>query len=534
MQVRTAVLVAVVLATTIGCGAPAAEPARPSGDPGRVVARRLGRSAYDRTVHDLLGTEQRFAHEFPADDPSAGFDDLAAVLATSPLQVELYERAAMRLADEVATSGSIPHARVVSCDPDDEGERACFDRIAAELVPRAWRRPVTGDELAPMLALLDVAHAQGGDFDDAVGLLVRASLVSPSFIFRLERDPGSKPSALQPWEQATRISYLLWSSMPDDALFAAADAGELATDEGIAAEVERMLDHPSATALVDDFAGQWLPIRALGNVFKDSHLYPQWDAELRDAMAQELRLDLARAIAEDQDVRELLTSTTSFVDHRLAGHYGLAVKPAIEDGFVEVDLAPVDRVGLLARAGVLSVLSHPFTTSPTRRGAWVLDALLCRPIPSPPPDTDTAPIHGGGTSKRELLAAHAADPACAGCHAQMDPIGLALEHYDAIGRWRPDDRGVAIETAGVLPDGRGFADAAELAQTIADDEDFPRCVARKALTYATGRTLGVRDEPYLDAIVDDWIAAGAGLRTLFVLVAQSEPMRFRAPLEDPR
>jgi hypothetical protein len=248
-------------------------------------------------------------------------------------------------------------------------------------------------------------------------------------------------------------------------------------------------------------------------------------------MAQELRLDLAQAIAEDRDVRELLTGTTSFVDHRLAAHYGLAVKPAIEDGFVEVDLAPVDRVGLLARAGVLSVLSHPFTTSPTRRGAWVLDALLCRPIPSPPPDVDTAPIHGGGLSKRELLATHAADPACSGCHAQMDPIGLALEHYDPIGRWRLDDGGVEIDTAGALPDGRSFAGLAELAQTIADDESFPRCVARKALTYGTGRTLGVSDEPYLDALVDEWLAAGGGLRTLFVLVAQSEPMRFRAPLE---
>lgn len=529
---RTAVVVAAALATVIGCGAPAAEPPRPSGDPGRVVARRLGRSAYDRTVHDLLGTEQRFAHEFPADDPSAGFDDLAAVLATSPLQVELYERAATRIADEVATPGTEPHARVFVCDPEESSERACFERIAADFVPRAWRRPVGAEEVAPMMGLLDVARANGGDFDDAVGLLVRTSLVSPSFLFRLERDPGNESAALQPWEQATRISYLLWSSMPDDSLFAAADAGELATDEGIAVEVERMLDDPRASALVDDFAGQWLPIRALGNVFKDSHLYPQWDAELRDAMAQELRLVLASAIAEDIDVRELLTGTTSFVDHRLAAHYGLAVRPAIEDGFVEIDLAPVDRVGLLSRAGVLSVLSHPFTTSPTRRGAWVLDALLCRPIPSPPPDVDTAPIHGGGSTKRELLAAHAADPACAGCHAQMDPIGLALEHYDAVGRWRLDDGGVEIDTAGVLPDGRPFADLGELAQTIADDEAFPRCVARKALTYATGRTLGVRDEPHLDAIVDAWLAEGAGLRTLFVLVAQSEPMRFRAPLAE--
>jgi hypothetical protein len=519
----------VVVATALGCGAPAAEPVA-TGDPGRVVARRLGRTAYDNTVHDLLGSEQRFAREFPADDPSGGFDDLAGVLTTSSLQVELYERAAARLGDEVATPGTAAHDRVVVCDPDDDGERACLQTIAAALVPRAWRRPVTDDELAPLVDLLEVAHANGGDFDDAVGLLVRATLTSPSFLFRLERDPGARAYALAPWEQATRLSYLLWSSMPDDALFAAAEAGDLATDEGIAAEVDRMIDDPRARALVDDFAGQWLPIRALGNVFKDTHLYPQWDAQLRDAMAEELRLDIAIAIAEDRDVRELLRSTTSFVDARLAAHYGLAVKPAPEDGFVEVDLAPIGRAGLLGRAGMLSVLSHPFTTSPTRRGAWVLDALLCRPIPSPPANVDAAPIHGAGSSKRELLASHAADPACAGCHALMDPIGLALEHYDAIGRWRLDDDGAAIDTAGVLPDGREFADLEELAQVIADDDAFPRCVARKALTYATGRALGPADEPYLDDLVDEWISAGAGLRTLFALVAKSEPLRFRAPL----
>ena len=526
----TASRILLALATVIGCGAPAAEPA-PTGDPGRVVARRLGRSAYDNTVHDLLGSEQRFARGFPADDPSAGFDDLAGVLTTSPLQAELYERAATRLGDEVATAGTVAHERIVVCDPDgNDAERECLHTIAAELVPRAWRRPVADDELAPLVDLIDVAHAEGGDFHDAVGLLVRATLTSPSFLFRIERDPGSDAALLTPWEQATRLSYLLWSSMPDDALFAAADAGDLATDEGIAAEVDRMLDDPRAVALVDDFAGQWLPIRALGNVFKDNHLYPQWDVQLRAAMAEELRRDIAAMIAEDLDVRELLTGTTSFVDTRLAAHYGLAVKPAPEDGFVEIDLAPLGRVGLLGRAGVLSVLSHPFTTSPTRRGAWVLDALLCRPIPSPPANVDAAPIHGAGSSKRELLASHAADPACAGCHALMDPIGLALEHYDAIGRWRLDDGGAEIDTAGVLADGREFAGAEELAQMLADDDAFPRCVARKAMTYATGRVLGPADEPYLDDIVDEWLNAGAGLRTLFALIAKSEPMRFRAAL----
>jgi hypothetical protein len=530
--VRADLRCAIVLAIAAGCGAPAAEPVPVLGDPGRVVARRLGRTAYDRTVRDLLGTERRFAHEFPADDPSAGFDDLAGVLATSPLQVELYERAAARLGAEAATPGTAAHARVVVCDPSVDGERECFGEVARTLAPRAWRRPVDDDELAALDGLLDAAHGQGGDFHDAVDLLVRATTMSPSFLFRIERDPGARAAALTPWEQATRLSYFLWGSMPDDELFAAADAGALATDEEIEAEALRMLADPRADALVDDFAGQWLPIRALGNVFKDTHLFPQWDAELRASMEQELRHDLAAAIAEDLDVRELLTGTTTFVDARLAAHYGLAVGPAPDEGFVEVDLAPLGRVGLLSRGGVLAVLAHPFTTSPTRRGAWVLDALLCRPIPSPPADVDAAPIHGAGTSKRDLLAAHAADPACASCHAQMDPIGLALEHYDAIGRWRFEDGGVEIDTAGELSGGRAFADLGELAQLLADDEAFPRCVARKALTYGTGRVLGAADEVHLDAVVDEWLAAGAGLRTLFVLVARSEPMRFRAPLPE--
>ncbi len=498
-------------------------------DPGHVALRRLSRAGYDNTVRDLLGTAQQPGRTFPVEAPTAGFDDLAGANGVSELEMALYERTAWSLAQEVVAHDATNDApaRVMVCDPAQIGEPACMRTIARTFVPRAWRRPVDDEELAPLIGLLEGTQAAGGRFDDAVEAMVATTLMAPDFIFRAER-AGPGTTRLAAHELATRLSYFAWSSMPDAQLTTAAAAGALDDAAGIEVELDRMLDDPRARALADDFAGQWLGIRALDDVFKDQHTFPTWDPALRDALAEQMRRDFMALVDDDAPLEALLLSTHTSVDARIAAHYGVADGPSEADGVVIQDLARVGRMGWLTQAGWLAAQSHPFTTSPTRRGRWVLEALWCMQLPDPPPDVDAAPVHGDGT-KRELLAAQRHDPSCASCHAWTDPIGLALEPWDATGRWRLTDGGATIETAGVLPDGRSFADVYGLAQMLVDDPAFERCVVRQTMTWATGRPMTNDDSPWIEEIVDELDARGGGLRTLLLLVASSEPMRWQGP-----
>ena len=479
---------------------------------GPVVLHRLNRSEYDNTVRDLLATQQRPALDFPADDPALGFDNIADALRLSPLQLELYDRAAGLLVAEALTSAS-GRARLLPCE---QSSRSCAQEVLTAFVPRAWRRPLAAEELADLLALYDLGAAEG--HEAGLTLALQATLISPRFLFRAERDgTGTDTYAL-----ASRLSYFLWSSMPDDELFAAAAAGTLTDPEELARQARRMLDDPRAAALTDNFAAQWLPIRALDDVFKDAHKFPEFDEPLRAAMREEMTRFFAGFVADDRDLRELLTASDSAVNAQLAVLYEL--EGEFGDALEPVDLDPLPRRGILTQAGTMAALAHPFTTSPTRRGAWVLAQLLCQPPPPPPPGVDT-PLLAEGDSKRERLAAHAADPACAGCHVAMDPIGLGFEHYDAIGRWRGSELGELIDASGSLPSGEAFLDAIELTAMLAEDPAFPRCVLEKAMTYALGREVGPEDAPALDELAATLAERGHGTAELFVLVATSDLFR---------
>ena len=404
---------------------------------------------------------------------------------------------------------------LVTCDPAVIGDEACLEQIIREFVTRAWRRPLSEAEVGALLGLHQIALAEGKGFDDSLHMILTAALVSPHFLFRIERDedPSSlAPHLLDDYELASRLSYFLWSSMPDDGLFALAAAGLLQDPIILEQQVDRMLADPKAEALIDNFAGQWLYIRELDNVFKDTITYPEFTIEMRESMRVEMR-EFFRAFMTDQrSLDELLIGTTTVVDDRLAALYGLG---SVGPGWHEVTLDDVPRRGYLTTAGMMSVLSHPFTTSPVKRGKWVLDQILCQPPLPPPPEIEIPPPDPNSTDTvPEQLAAHRQNPACATCHDTIDPLGLAFENYDAIGKFRTLDADQPI-------------DALELVESLAERPEFTACTVQKFYVYALGRGLIPTDEPHLDEIERAHLASGQRLPALIKAIVTSDPFRMR-------
>lgn len=490
-----------------------------------VAARRLTRGEYERTTRDLLGLDAALAREFPADHHALGFDTIAAVQTSSPLLVQLYQYSAEDLA-AAALATPAARAALIPCTPDPAG--ACARAIVESFVTRAWRRPPTPAETERLLALFTVAD----DFDDGARLLVEAALLSPNFIFRWERDPGPPGSVheLDGYALAARLSYLLWSSAPDPPLMALAAADALDDPATLRAEVLRMLADPRAEGFIDGFGGQWLYFRGLDDVFRDAHRYPQFDDALRASMSAAIRRRFAEFLRPGRDLRELLTGTTAHVDPLLADLYN--IDPPADD-FARVDLADHRRRGLLTEPALLTVLSHPFASSPARRGRFVLEQLLCTSPGAPPPSAFEQRTEGGAATARERAEQHRADPACAGCHAFLDPIGLSFEHFDAIGAWRGSESGELIDSAGELPTGERFADVRELAAIIADDPRFSRCVVEKLLIYTLGRALEPADDLTLDSLHSHFIESNHDLVELLIAAVQSDPFRLRRAPEDP-
>lgn len=492
--------------------------------PGDIV-RRLTHFDYQNTIRDVLGVEAALAREFPSDPPALGFDTIAAVQATSTLLVQVYQRSAEAIAD-AALRDPAARAALFVCDPDPADPAPCTRAILEAFLTRAWRRPPTDAETARLLDL----YARGHDDDDGLRLVVEAALLSPHFAFRWERDHAAPGAShwLDDYALAVRLSYFLWSSAPDDELLALAAAGALQNEDALGREVLRMLADPRTAGFIDGFAGQWLYLRGLGDVFRDAHRYPQFDDALRASMREALRRRFAEFLVPGRDFRDLLLGTEAHVDARLAGLYRL--DDLAVDRWTRIDLEPHRRRGVLTEPGLLTVLAYPFATSPTRRGRFVLEQLLCDPLPPPPPGA-LAEAESDASTARERLAAHRADPACAGCHATLDPIGLAFEHYDAIGAWRGSEFGELIDAAGELPTGESFADVRELATVLADDPRFARCVATKVLTYALGRELLPADDDALGDVHARFVAAGHDLVALLVAVVQSDPFRARRSQE---
>ena len=661
-RTRRALLLAPLVIGCSGDPVPEPHPNITQHDPGRVTMHRLNRFEYNHTVHDLIGTAQRPADDFPTDDYGYGFDNVADVLSISPTQMELYERAAEALAAEamavpttavtqrfqgealtadvggptndawiVWSNGELPalvdfsakgkyriatrvwgqqagpdpvrlsialsgqslgtfdlpntaqnpavievtadsdagkhivsvsflndyydpdagadrnlfvdwievegpldmpgknllREKIMICDPAADGD-GCAREILGAFATRAFRRPVSADEVDRLMGLVDVARGEGDSTERGIELALHAILTSPHFIFRPELDPdpeSKEPHPLGDHELASRLSYFLWSSMPDEELFKAAASGELRDPKGIEKQVARMIADPKSDRFVESFAGQWLYTRALKNHQPDYNWFPTFDDALRNAMRRETELFLREFLRTDLPVSKLLNADFTFVNDRLAEHYGL---PPQGPELVKVTLPNGQRGGLLKQGGILTVTSYPTRTSPVKRGKWILTQILCDEPDPPPPGVEGLVTEQVPTGTiRERLEAHATIDLCKSCHSLIDPLGFGLEHYDGIGAHRTKENGFDVDATGQLPTGEKFNGVDEMAALIANDPRFTQCLTKQVMTYALGRGVEEADAPFLQQIEKDLPARGSSLGGLLTLVATSEPFRMR-------
>lgn len=433
------------------------------------------------------------------------------------------------------------HRRLFANDPGGDDVAARARRVLGPLATRAFRRPVRPAELDRLVALVREAVADGAPFAEGIRDALEAVLVSPHFLFQVE-EAGGPPDAegvtpLDDYALAARLSYFLWSTMPDAALTAAAARGELG--RAPATPVRRMLADPRAGALVDGFADQWLTLRRLATATPDPERFPAADAALRADLLRETEMFFEAIVQEDRSVLDLLDAPFTFVNERLAKHYGI---PGVAgDRFRRVALDGERRAGVLTHGSVLLVTSYPTRTSPVKRGKWLLEQVLGQTVPPPPPGAGDLPATGAEgrpATLRERMAQHLSDPACAACHQRLDPLGLAFENYDAVGAWRTRDGDGDVDPSGVLPDGRKFATPKQLRALLRADPAFPRGFATHLLTYALGRATTPADAPHLDAIVARATRAGHRFSAYVEAVVESVPFRSlrtaAPPPESPR
>lgn len=422
--------------------------------------------------------------------------------------------------------------RILICEPAiPADEEPCAKEIISTVATRAFRRALSPESLAPLMEFFDAGREQGG-FESGIKHALSRILVDPRFLYRLEEDPATLAPGevfeVGEFELASRLSFFLWSSIPDDELLAIAAAGNLRDPDTFAREVRRMLADPKADALVENFAAQWLFLRELESVTPDSQVF---DQNLRQAMARETKLLFGAIIREDMSILRLLDADFTFVDERLAEHYGI---PSVYGShFRRIQIPPDNpRRGLLGHASILTVTSVTNRTSPVIRGSWILDTLLGSPTPIPPPNVETTLEGDDGAmvaaSVRERLEAHRSNPNCASCHAIMDPVGFALENFDLIGAWRDTDGGRPIDTSATLADGTTIDGAAALRTALLSRSSaFVTVATEKLLTYALGRSLEYYDMPTVRAIVRRAEAEENRFSAFVLAVAQSEPFRTR-------
>ncbi len=423
------------------------------------------------------------------------------------------------------------YKRILICGhPIGQHTPECARTSLAHVARLAFRRPVAPDEVRKLMDLVSRARGNGLNFEQSMRVGLEAILVSPSFLYRIERDP--KPgdaSAVHPvndYELASRLSYFLWSSMPDEELFELASTRRLGQPEVLHAQVQRMLKDPKSEALVDNFAGQWLELRNLDSVHPDPDQFPQFNEQLRKAIYTETHMFVSSIIQDDKSILDFIEGKYTFLNERLAKFYGI---PGVTGN--EFRLVPLDgsqRSGVLTQASVLLVTSYPTRTSPVLRGKWILENVLNTPPPPPPPGVGSIDANGGivtGTM-RQQMEKHRANPMCASCHTRMDPLGFALENYNAIGQWRTHDGAAPVDASGVLPDGKSFNGPAELKAILASNRQaFAECLTEKLFIYALGRGLEDYDRPATKQIVSGLAANDYRFSSLITGIVDSVPFR---------
>lgn len=556
LSIRSLSVAALVVLPTLGCTAQLAGPDRdgtpsaaagagsggsgsvtlPSGvDPGRVAIHRLNNTEYDNTVRDLLGTQAQPATTFLAEEGNH-FDNTASALGMNSSQFEKYLGAATDLMlESLASEGS--KSRYLTCVPAAASD-TCARQIIETYGAQIYRRPLEAGEVGRALKVYDADLARAHDGTQAIGQALRAMLASANFLYRVELDQDPKstvPHAVSGYELASRLSYLAWSSMPDKALFDAAKNGQLAQPAEVEAAVDRLLADPKASAFVESFAGQWLDIRKLFTHSVATGVFPTYSTALADAVMAEGQMWFQEFLSQDRPLSEWFTADFNYVNDTLAQHYGFP-SPGTGDRLTRVSVTTDQRAGYLGLASFLTHTSVPSRTSPSTRGAWILGELLCAPPPPPPAmvpqleasadPNDMSPQ--GAENVRERIEQHRSNPACSGCHATFDPLGLGLERYDAIGRYREAyGNGDAIAPEGVMPNGAAFAGPEQLGALLGQDPRFSACAASKLYMYALGREVEALDDAPLQTLQAKWAARGLTFRNLMKEIVASDAFRFR-------
>jgi hypothetical protein len=515
-------------------------------DPGPSFIRRVNRLEYDNTVRDLLQTTLTPARTFPPEERRLGFDDNGAALSTSPVLTEQLMLAAEQLAaDAVANHWSA----LVPCAQTATDIDACGADFIATFGRRAYRRPLDADDSAILKSVFDAGKAT--DLKTGVRLVITAVLQSPDFLYRVEfgRQPvGSDPKVtvkhatsgavlgqasvvrVGDWEMASRLSYLLWRSMPDDALFAAAEGGRLSSDADIAAEVQRMLADPKARVAIADFHDQWLRIGEVDVLDKESNLFAGWNANIPGLMRQEARTFVDDVIWNgDGTMDALFTAPYTFANATLAQYYGL---PAVSgSSFVKVPLEASQRGGVLTQGGLMSLLAKSDQTSPVHRGKFVREQVFCQILQPPPPDIEIVPPELSSTlTTRERFAQHSADDACSGCHQLTDPIGLGFENFDGAGKFRSTENGKAVDISGEIvgTDVAGkFNGPIELGQKLAASETARACVTTQWFRYGYGRAETAADGCSMKALNEKFAGSGYRVLDLVAALAATDAFRYR-------
>jgi hypothetical protein len=505
-------------------------------DPGRVTLRRLNRAEYNNTIRDLVGVRFQPADDFPADDVGYGFDNIGDVLSLSPLLLEKYLAATEKI---TAAAFAVPELRrqIFIRQPKPHDHEECARVILENFAHRAYRRPVLAGELDRLVRLVRQAEQHGDKFDQGIQLALNAILVSPHFLFRVELDPPHPqggPHPINDYELASRLSYFLWSSMPDNDLFGLAQQGTLHQRDLLENQVRRMLKHPKSQALVTNFAGQWLQLRSLSGMTPDPGQFPRFDEGLRSAMRRETESFFEAIVRDDRSILDFLDSDYTFLNERLARHYG--IEGVQGEAFQRVSLAGSQRGGLVTQASILTVTSNPTRTSPVKRGKWILENILGTPPPPPPPGvqqlSEAKDVVLSG-SLRQRMELHRSDSGCASCHQRMDPLGFGLENFDAVGAWRDRDGSFPVDASGTLPDGRTFDGPRGLRAILkARARDFRCCLAEKMLTYALGRGLESYDRPAIDRIREALEGGQDRFSTLVLAVVASDQFLMRNGKKD--
>jgi mono/diheme cytochrome c family protein len=428
--------------------------------------------------------------------------------------------------------------RIFVCRPASaSAEGECASKIIGTLARRAYRRPVTQPELARLISMYQAGRREG-TFDAGIERAVRAILASSKFTFRVEREPAAvaagAPFAISDLDLASRLSFFLWSSIPDDELIDVASRGQLRTPGVLERQVRRMLADPKSRALTDNFVGQWLQLRNLRSSTPDQNEFPDFDDNLRQAFQREVELLFESVVREDRSLVDLLTADYTFVNERLAAHYG--IPNVYGSHFRRVTLTDDARKGLLGKGAILLITSHPDRTSPVVRGKWILDNLLGTPPPPPPANVPALEESKSAKARtlREQVEAHRANPVCASCHKLMDPIGFALENFDAVGAWRTKDAGVPIDASGQIADGSRVNGVVTLRQALIKRPDvFVGTFTEKLLTYALGRGLDYYDRPAIRAIVREASHADNHFSAVIIAMVKSVPFQMRAKTSGP-